>query len=176
MTSENAPDDALATAARDGSAAALGELYRHHADAIFATAYRLTASEADADDVLQDVFVGLPEALRKYEPRGQFGAWLPRVAVRVALMKLRAERRRREDTIESADLVTRPAPADVDRIAARDAIAALPESLRTVFMLKEIEGYSHEEIAALLKITRGASTARLFRAWEFLSRRTRTSR
>ena len=168
MASAIGGDDDLAAAARNGDGGALGELYARHADSVFAAAFRLTGTREDAEDVLQDVFVGLPEALRSYESRGKFGAWLRQVAVRTALMRLRSRERLREDDIASIPEVAVQQRAEVDRIAAREAIMALPPALRTVFMLKEVEGYSHGEIGALLGISPGASAARLFRAWDVL--------
>lgn len=173
MALDPVPDDALAARARDGDADALGELFARHAGAVFATAYRLTTSHADADDIVQDVFVGLPEALRAYEPRGYFGAWIRRVGVRVALMKLRSSRRRREDAIDAAERLPLEQPSPVDRIAAQDAVLALPPALRAVFLLREVEGYSHAEIAQLLGISVGASMTRLSRAWDAVTDRLR---
>ena len=152
-------------AARAGSTDALGGIYRLHADMVFGAAYRITLSEADAEDVLQDVFVGLPEALRSYDERGTFASWLKAVAVRTALMRLRSQRRLREGSLDSASTPTSARPTALDRAAARDAIARLPEALRVVFMLSEVEGYTHAEISALLDISAGASATRLHRAW-----------
>jgi RNA polymerase sigma factor (sigma-70 family) len=163
-----APDDpTLLDAVRAGSAEALGTLYRRHADMVFGVAVRMLASHADAEDVLQDIFVGLPEALQSYEDRGRFAHWLKRVAARAALMRLRARERRREEPIEMLELPPAPEGASgiVERIAAQRAIAALPDALRTVFLLKEVDGYSHHEIGALLGISSSASAVRLSRAW-----------
>jgi RNA polymerase sigma-70 factor (ECF subfamily) len=162
-------DSALVTAARTGSLDALAELYRRHADSVHALAYRMTFSTDDAADVLQDVFVGLARALRSYTEQGRFEAWLQRVTVRTCLMRMRALRRRREDSLD--DLTTAPvtpATRPLDRIALERALAALPEQFRVVFALKEIEGYSHDEIADLVGITSANSAARLSRAWKML--------
>jgi len=152
---------------RTGDPAALGELYAQHARALLALACRLTGSAADAEDVVHDVFLGLPEALRRYEERGSLASWLKRVTARVALNRLRARGRSREvalppNAAHSADAL--------DAVALQSAIDALPDALRAVFVLKEIEGYSHAEVAALLDITRGASEVRLHRAVAALRR------
>jgi RNA polymerase sigma-70 factor, ECF subfamily len=161
----------LPSAARDGSLEALGELYRAHSRVVHATAYRLLGSRADAEDVLQDVFVGLPRALRSYSEQGRFEAWLKRLAVRTALMRLRGRQRRREDPLEPLERVTRGGETHpVDRLAARRAIASLPDPLRTVFVLREVEGYTHAEIADMLGITEVNSATRLSRAWSVLRR------
>lgn len=123
----------------------------------------MTGQVDDAEDVLQDVFLGLPEALRSYAARGSFAAWLYRVAARTALMRLRATCRRRETRL----FESRAAPSGagvVERLTIEAALSSLPESLRIVFVLREIEGYSHAEIGAMLGIREGASKVRLHRA------------
>lgn len=159
-------------AARAGEPRALGNLYRQHADGLFRTVYRLTHSVADTEDVVHDVFVGLPEALRKYDERGAFAAWIRRVAIRLALMRMRAKNRRRETPLSAVPLPAAPERTD-DAAMVEDfwkVLAALPEPLRVVFVLKRVEGYAHEEIAALLHITPGASRVRLTRALRALRR------
>lgn len=163
---------------RSGSREALGELYRAYADAVFSLAYRLTGSHDDAQDVLQDVFVGLPDALESYSEQGRFESWLKRVTARTALMRMRAQRRKREDPLEPLDGgalsgMPRNAPDAaaahaVDRLAMQTALARLPQTLRAVFLLREVEGYAHDEIAGLLGISAGASATRLSRAWSLL--------
>jgi len=162
-------ESALLAAVRQGSTEALGQLYSLHGGDVFSLAFRLTGSREDAEDVLQDVFVGLPRALRSYDEQGRFGAWLGRVAARVALMRLRSRGALREDAIEAAgDPVARREADPVDRIAAQRALQKLPDGLRAVFVLKEVEGYSHAEIGALLGITAENSAVRLSRAWKLL--------
>jgi RNA polymerase sigma-70 factor (ECF subfamily) len=149
-----------------GEQAAIAELFALHSAAVHRTAYRLTGCAADADDVLQDVFVGLPEALRTFQGRGSFAAWLGRVAARTALMRMRRGARRREVPLEGMDDV-RPADAGPDvhgRTEIDRALAALPDGLRAVFVLKEVEGYSHAEIGEMLGIRAGTAEVRLFRA------------
>jgi RNA polymerase sigma-70 factor (ECF subfamily) len=148
-----------------GDADALAELYRRHGAAVHAVAYRLTASAADADDVLQDVFVGLPEALRRFDGRGSFEGWLRRVAARTALMRMRRATRRGEVELDS-DTSTAPAAAmDTGaRVDIERALAALAPGLRAVFVLREVEGYSHAEIAEIMGLRAGTSEVRLHRA------------
>lgn len=163
-----APLRDLAARARAGSADALAELYGRFARPLTAVAFHLTRSAADAEDVLHDVFVGLPEALRHYDERGALESWLKRVTARVALSRLRAARRRREVAIDAAPpdaALGAPAERGVDDLAAvQRALDRLPEALRTVFVLREVEGYSHAEIAAMLAISPRASEVRLHRA------------
>ncbi len=112
---------------------------------------------------MHDVFVGLPEALGRYEERGSFGGWLKRVTAQVALMRLRSGKRRREVTLDNAAGQAGP-PAAWDGGRLEAAVSTLPDQLRAVLVLKEIEGYAHAEIAELLGISEGASRVRLARA------------
>lgn len=168
-------DAVLVCRVRAGSARALAALYRRHGPMVYHVAYRFLASEQDAQDVLQDVFVGLPEALRVYEERERFEYWLKRLAVRASLMALRARQRRREDRLADVpELASRAnEPERVPEIlSVRRAIARLSDEQRVVVMLKEVEGYSHAEIGRLLGISANASAARFYRAlrrlWELL--------
>jgi RNA polymerase sigma-70 factor (ECF subfamily) len=151
---------------RDGLPAAYGALYQQYGADLLKLAYRILGSRADAEDVLHDLFVGLPELLRQYEERGQLAAWLRAVTARHALMKLRRERRRDRSLEARAATLEERAPAHEpwDHVDLSRAIDALPEALRTVFVLKQLEGYSHAEIADLLSISSGASRVRHLRA------------
>src|SRR5467141_2624007 len=163
----NGSPASLIAEARAGSPDALSALYLEHGAALFRLAYRLVGAREDAEDVVHDVFIGLPDALRRYEERGSFAAWLKRVTARVALMRLRSGKRRREVALDNAaGQVQPPGTSGGDGLAA--AVDTLPDHLRAVLVLKEIEGYAHAEIALLLGISEGASRVRLTRALERL--------
>lgn len=161
------PDDpALLARVKLGDLDALGALFRSYADDLLGLAVRLTGSRADADDVIQDLFVGLPKALHRYDERGRFYLWLKQLTVRVALMRLRAGRRRREAGLAEVESVWMTNA--VDDSALRDALDRLGGEDRAIIVLKVVEGYSHGEIAALLDIRKGTSEVRLHRALERL--------
>ena len=151
----------LVRATRGGDMNALAELYRRFSPALMAVAYRLLQSREGAEDVLHDVFVGLPEAMRKYDERGRLAAWLKQVTARVALSAMR-----REETAERLSPVLPLAHADDVhmKMTLDSAVASLPVTLRTVLVLREVEGFTHSEIAEMLGISRGASEVRLHRA------------
>ena len=140
---------------------AIAELYRRHANALLAVAYRLLMSRADAEDVVHDLFVGLPEALRSYEERGRMESWLKRIVVRLALSRLR--RKRAVSLDESVHLAVLPSDP-VNRVAVQRALTRLSPLLRAVLVLKDIEGFSHAEIASMLGISVAASEVRRHRA------------
>jgi RNA polymerase sigma factor (sigma-70 family) len=158
-------DHTLLQRASLGSQAALATLFERHSADVHRVAYRLTLSADDAEDVVQDVFIGLPEALAAFSGTGDFTAWLRKVTVRTTLMRMRSHKRRASTaTRAAADRESAMSNFLLDRMAIATALAALPEDLRIVFMLADIEGYSHAEIGKLLGIRTGTSEVRLHRA------------
>lgn len=150
---------------RRGDEDALRDLYLAHGTRLYRAAFRVSGSAQDAEDAVHDLFVGLPDLLRTYEERGRMAAWLKRTVVRLVLMRLRRDRRLVDVPIE--DLADRGAtrtqrPSEL--IDLERAMASIPHPLRTVLVLKMLEGYSHAEIADLLGISRAASRVRLARA------------
>lgn len=161
----DASEKRLIEAAAAGDADALAALVARHGTAVFATAARLLGNGDEADDVVQEVFIGLPEALARYAHEGRFEAWLKRLAARVALMHMRRTQHRRSLLELFQPARPHQAPDDVaHRLDIDRALGTLPEDLRTVFVLKVVAGYSHDEIARLLHIRRGTSQVRLYRA------------
>ena len=155
---------------RTGDTAALGPLYERYSGEVYRVGIVFLGSEVDAEDLVQDVFAGLQRALHTYDERGVFWPWLRRVAVRTALIRLRALRREREVFRERLwGLRTQEPPPMVDKqLDLAAALASVPERLRIIFVLKEVEGMSHREIARLVGITVVASKVRLYRAREIL--------
>lgn len=159
----------LIVRAKAGDSQALDTLYRRYAGGVMRVAYYITGSVQDAEDVLQDVFLGLPTALGRYEPQGKFDRWLNRVAARVALSRVRHRGSRAEIGLsESLPVETASIGDTLEQIRVGDAVRALPDTLRAVFVLKVVEGYSHAETAATLGISVAASQMRLSRAFRLL--------
>jgi RNA polymerase sigma-70 factor (ECF subfamily) len=148
-----------------GDTAALGELFVAFGDHVYRTSLRLAGSRADAEDVTQEVFLRLAGALRGFTGGpSSFPGWIRRIAVRETLTRIRSGRRRREvDVDEVASLVARPDDA-LNRLTIESALARLSAEHRTVFLLKEVEGLSHAEIAELVGISVANSEVRLHRA------------
>jgi RNA polymerase sigma-70 factor (ECF subfamily) len=163
----------LVPSVRAGNPEALGSLYDLTARRLRLVAQRALVNDADAEDLVHDLFVGLPEALRHYRESGRFMSWLVTCTMRLALMRRRAGARRRESALDdAAEQVTGAAAVDRPDLApevdeAYRRIAALPESLRDVVLLRS-EGLTHAEIAASLGISEGNSRIRLARALERL--------
>lgn len=155
---------------------ALAILYQRYSARMYRVDCHITASHDDARDALHDIFVGLPELLRKYSGHGDLEGWLLRVVARRALMVVR--RRNRFPEFSWDELIIHPF-VDVDiptlnRVTLERAISRLPDSLRIIFWLKEVEGFTHEEIAALLETTISATTNKLYRARRQLQNLLRT--
>ena len=163
------------TAAGDDDA--LAALFRRYGEDVYATALRLSRSPDDADDVVQDVFIGLPEALRRYEERGQFDAWLCRVTTRTTLMRLRDARRTLALPPDATDSRGSPLSDVIEtRLTIERAMAELTPAAREIVVRREVEGRSHTEIAGVLGISRNNSEVRLFRALRQLRSFLRNSR
>ena len=168
-------DPDLIPRVRRGDPAALTAIYRAFGGELLALARRLTGSDADAEDVLHDLIVGLPEAMRSYDERGKLRAWLKQVVVRMCLMRLRAARRRRETGLDTLGQLPAQAASPGDVTAAIElALRELSAPIRAVIVLRFVEGFSHREIAESLGISINASEARLSRGIVALRRRLET--
>jgi RNA polymerase sigma-70 factor, ECF subfamily len=175
------PDDAraaerhLVARAREGDVGAFEVIYRREAGRVFALALRMTADAARAREVTQDAFVHAWQRLADFRGDAALSSWLHRITVNVVLMSARAERRRTqrvtlvedeesEDRIEGVVL-----PRDVEQgIDLERAIAALPPGARRVFVLHDVQGYRHEEIARMTGSAEGTLRAQLHRARRLL--------
>ncbi|HEY7471611.1 MAG TPA: RNA polymerase sigma factor [Gemmatimonadota bacterium] len=152
--------------ATDGDTRAFERLYRGHVARVHGLARRMVGHE-EADELTQDVFVRAWERLETFRGEAAFGTWIHRVAINVMLARQASRRRERgrfEDDdarIDSAPAVPREAESRIDLEA---ALTNLPEGARRVFVLHDMEGYKHHEIAELLDITVGTSKSQLHRA------------
>ena len=154
-----------ATLAAAGDAHAFGRLYRDHAGRIHSLARRMAGDE-EADELTQDVFVRAWEKLGTFRGESAFGTWLHRLAVNLILGRRQqmATRRAREAGDEA--LAWTPGRSARPELAMdfEKAVQRLPDGARQVFVLFDVEGYRHEEIAALLEISVGTSKSQLHRA------------
>jgi len=170
VMSTPSPSDDVALAAR-GDRRAFERLYRAHADRVFTLCARMVGERHRAEELTQDVFVRVWEKLGQFRGDSAFGTWLHRMAVNVVLNDRQAERRRRDkhdDGIDDMDALsysdTRPLPVPGLSIDLEAAIATLPPGAKKVFVLHDVEGYTHEEIAGMLGVTSGGCKAQLHRA------------
>jgi RNA polymerase sigma-70 factor (ECF subfamily) len=150
----------------DGDPAAQRELYDSHVDRVYRLAYRLAGEDELARDFTQLTFIRAFERIGDFRFESSLATWLHTIGVSIALNGLRKVKtaRTREAPIEAASSIgtyTREAEPDLKaRLSA--AIDALSEKYRTVFLMHDVEGYTHEEIGAALGIPPGTSKTRLF--------------
>src|SRR2546423_8307627 len=152
--------------AASGDGRAFERLYRTHVARIYSLARRMTGEE-HADDLTQDVFVRAWTKLATCRAEAAFGTWLHRLAVNVILARrttLGTERGRYDDSEGALDGVSSRPHAPELSLDFEEAIGRLPDGARQVFVLHDVEGYRHEEIAELLGIVPGTSKSQLHHA------------
>jgi RNA polymerase sigma-70 factor (ECF subfamily) len=162
----------LVEAAQNGDLLAFERLYRENERKVFALCLRLSSDAALAEELTQEVFVRAWRKLGSFRGESAFSSWLYPLTVNVALSERRSRRRR------DARIVATEDPASLERAPAaprpeaafdlQKAMAALPPGARAVFVLHDVEGRTHDEIAALLDLAPGTSKAQLFRARRLL--------
>lgn len=158
--------------AQQKDAYAFERLYRCHVRRVYALCLRMTANAVRAEELTQTAFICAWDKLPLFRGDSAFASWLHRLAVNVVLMELRATRRREQRVFPAPDL---PAFETADatshasvRLDLEQAIAALPPQARIVFVLHDVEGWKHEEIAARLGVATGTTKAQLHRARKHL--------
>ena len=177
MANQSPDELELATSALNGDKEALGRFLSMHQQAAYNVAYRVLASEADARDAVQDAFIQAIRAVRgEGSPPPQvdrFRSWLQRVVVNAALMQLRRRPSFRPMDVDAvAEALPGPEKAEPARQAERHeargdvlkALLSLPDGQRAALTLRESEGFSYDEIAAILGVSRSAVETLLFRA------------
>ena len=160
-------DQILLQRARNGDEMALRSLWVQHSPHIDAVIRRLCGDSDLAADIAQEVWMQIFRALPGYRGDAQFGTWAHRIAVNRTLNALRKVRRLDKSEVDMPDEVAAPME-DLDRGFVAEsidaAIARLSPGARTVFVMHDVEGYTHEEIAEQLGITAGGSKSQLFKA------------
>ena len=143
-------------------------LWSRHAPHVDAVVRRLVGNDMDlAADIAQEVWIQIFKALPQYRGESQFGTWAHRIAVNRTLNALRKTRRlaKIETTVEEDSALVEPTPErNLMMQTIQSAATKLSPGARAVFMLHDVEGYTHEEIATRLGITSGGSKSQLFKA------------
>jgi RNA polymerase sigma-70 factor (ECF subfamily) len=180
----NGPDDerAIARRAAAGDHAAFEQLYHAHSGRVFALCLRMCGMREQAVELTQDVFVHLWQKLGSWRGESALSSWIHRLTVNFVLTSIRTDKRRlkhevpevddrepegREPRAESREPSVRPKSVE-DAIDIENAIAALPPGARTVFVLHDVEGYQHDEIAKMTGTAEGTCRAQLHRARKLL--------
>ncbi len=176
LTALQDQDDAtLASAAAAGEMRAFELLFSRHAGRAYALCLRMSGDRQRARELAHDAFVRAWERIGTFRGEAAFGTWLHRLTVNVVLESTRAERRRSArvalvgDESEAPEDFADPIAPDVgSRIDLERGIALLPPNARQVFVLHDVEGYRHDEIARQMSIAPGTVRAHLHRARKFL--------
>lgn len=156
--------DAALAASGDGRA--FERLYRAHVNRIHTLVRRMVDAD-QADDITQDIFVRVWEKLKTFRGEAAFGTWLHRLAVNVILGRRQTigiERGRFLDAEDILDAVPAKSGSSEHRMDFEEALARLPDGARQVFLLHDVAGYKHEEIAELMGVVPGTSKSQLHHA------------
>ncbi len=181
MTSQKAsapkgePETQLIARAQQGDEAAFSALYETHKRRIYSLCLRMTGNTAEAEDLSQEAFMQLFRKVSTFRGESAFSTWLHRLAVNVVLMHLRKKGLQQVSLDEMDTSQEEPVKRDygekdrrllgtVDRLSLESAIRELPPGYRAVFVLHDIEGYEHNEIAQIMDCSVGNSKSQLHKA------------
>jgi RNA polymerase sigma-70 factor (ECF subfamily) len=172
--SEPAPnsDLALAIAAGKGDMGAFEKLYERHNRRVYSLCLRMTQNAAEAEDLAQEAFIQLFRKIGSFRGDSAFTTWLHRLTVNQCLMHFRKRSVKLERTTEEGETPVQVVSGTenpnampvMDRIALDNALTQLPPGYRTVFVLHDVEGHEHEEIAKMLGVAVGTSKSQLHKA------------
>jgi len=157
---------------RRGELGAFEELYRAHSGRLFSLAVRMLGNPADAEDQLQEIFLSAHRKLESFRGESALGTWLYRLAMNQILDHVRSRAARTgqmTDGLEDASLLAdgrsrRLAESAINRIDLERALAELPEGCRAAFVLHDVEGLEHREVAEVLGIAEGTSKSQVHKA------------
>ena len=166
-------DYELTQRAASGDMQAFEELYQRHNRRVYSLCLRMTQNVSEAEDLAQEAFIQLFRKIGSFRGESAFTTWLHRLTVNQVLMRFRRNKARREDTLEDEEgqpthesWSAAPARATqlIDRVTLESAIAQLPPGYRAAFILHDVEGYDHEEVARMLGCAVGTSKSQLHKA------------
>lgn len=166
------PDIELCRMATSGNIAAFELLYQKYHRRTYSLCLRMTNSQTEAEDLTQEVFIQLFRKIGSFRGDSAFSTWLHRLTVNQVLMHFRRRSVKNEKTSDDGEMPEQTVAGSanpnkmqvVDRIALKNAIAELPNGYRRVFLLHDVEGYEHEEVARIMGISVGTSKSQLHKA------------
>ena len=170
--SNDASDFELCRLATDGNLAAFEIIYQRYHRRTYALCLRMTNSQTEAEDLTQEVFIQLFRKVGSFRGDSAFSTWLHRLTVNQVLMYFRRRSVKNEKVSDDGEMPEQMVHGSanpnrmqvVDRIAIKNAVAQLPNGYKSVFMLHDVEGYEHEEVARRLGISIGTSKSQLHKA------------
>ncbi len=155
-----------------GDADAFKELYDAHATRLYNLAYRMVGAAAEAEDLLQDIFLHAFGKLSSYKGDAALGTWLYRLATNLCLDKVRSRHGKMDRATVALDdergdagrVMTQRADSVVERLDLERAIAQLPASYKAAFVLHDVEGFEHHEVGEILGVAEGTSKSLVHKA------------
>lgn len=166
--SESSTDAELVEGCKRGNLRAFERLYELHAARLKSVAFHLLGRREDAEDAVQETFLKVYRAMDAFEAQSSVATWMCRILINCCYDVMRKRQAAMEQPVRGRDL---PSGADVPlRIALERALERLNERQRIVFLLFEVEGFKHSEIAAILQVPEGTSRSWLFEAKRELKR------
>lgn len=171
--------DLIKNFVQDNDVASFSEIIRRYSDKVHNLAMRITRNNEDTEEIMQDVFIIVFTKVHKFEGKSAFSSWLYRVTTNTAFMKLRKRRMQNTVSLEDNGIIdkntwisSRSENIDVNYISSQhemralieSALEALPDEYRTIFLLRDVDGLSNQEVAEILKITVPAVKSRLHRS------------
>ena len=162
----------LTQSAAKGDMKAFEEIYNRHHRRVYSLCLRMLQNTAEAEDLTQEVFIQLYRKIGSFRGDSAFTTWLHRLTVNQVLMHFRKRTVKFEKTTEEGETPVQIVPGTensgkmpiVDKIALENAIAQLPTGYKNVFVLHDVEGYEHEEVAKILGCSVGTSKSQLHKA------------
>lgn len=152
---------------KNGDLEAFEAVFKQYGDKVFGLCYRMSGNRAEAEDLVQEIFIILIKKIKAFRGDAKFSTWLYRISVNFCISHLRKRKTRNEADVDF-DVAARGMEAKSDdalqRAALKKAIAGLPDGYRASLVLHDIQGYSHKEIAGMLGISEGGSKSQLFKA------------
>lgn len=163
------------TQARAGDTEAFEVLYRRHVGRVYAVCLRIVADRSRAEELTQQVFIRAWETITSFRGESAFSSWLYRIAVNVVLVDIRTEKRRASrivvhESLERHEHVQHRSSPEAS-MDLEEAIAELPTQARMIFVLHDVEGYQHDEIATMMGLAVGTTKSQLHRARRLLKAR-----
>jgi RNA polymerase sigma-70 factor (ECF subfamily) len=162
----------LARRCDKGDAGAFEQLYREHAGRLYGLVFRMAGSAAEAEDLLQEVFLQAHRKLGSFRGDSSLGTWLYRLGMNHCLDYLRGRQvkmGRATDSLDQDGVAEPPAPSPavptaISRMDLERAISRLPEGCRAAFLLHDVEGFEHREVASILGVSEGTSKSQVHKA------------
>jgi RNA polymerase sigma-70 factor (ECF subfamily) len=159
----------LVARCRRGEMGAFEELYRQHATRLYNLAFRMAGNAADAEDLLQEIFLLAHRKLDSFRGASALGTWLYRLGMNVCLDRLRSKANRQDSATDTLEDQLTASPASLStspfsRLDIERAIQSLPEGARAAFLLHDVEGLDHQEVGQALGISEGTSKSQVHKA------------